>query len=240
MIRAAMVLLCVLSFAKGAWATDFYEVQIYTVDTAPEGHVLAEDHSILVGNQEHNTFEFTYGITPYLEIGQYLCTAKIANNYEYAGARSKVHFGIPATFDWPIALGANIEFDYMRRQAVDDPLSLEVMPIAQARIGRLFLVGNFVFSRQFSGPGTHGGIGFEPMGQISYLLWDWFEPAIEYYGDIGAIRSPLAWPHEQQFIVPSVNLHFSFPLEFNFGVGFGLTRAYPDSAFYKGTIGWTF
>jgi hypothetical protein len=239
-----MTALVVLSPVCGH-ATDFYEVQIYTVDTVPKDQLMAELHSISVSDEFHNTFEFTYGVTNWLEVGQYLCTATLSGEpgYQYAGARTKAHFGFPQTFDWPVQFGMNVELQYMRRAAVSDPFNIEFMPIAQTHLGRWFIAANFSFERQFSGPGTHAGIGFEPAGEITYLVRPWLEPGVEYYGDIGAVSSPDPWDQEQQFIVPAINLHLPEPLkplEFNFGVGFGLTRAYPDAAFYHGTIGWQF
>jgi hypothetical protein len=243
--RSLGLALAALLLAEAAWATDFYEVQIYTVETTPKKHLMVELHTISVGNELHNTFEFTYGLTNWLEVGQYLCTARLGQEpgYQYAGARTKIHFGVPQTFDWPVQFGANVELQYMRRTAVTDPFNIEVMPIVQGTIGRFFLAGNFSFEKQFSGPGTHEGIGFEPAGEITYRLTSWLEPGVEYYGDIGAIESPEGWGNEQQFLAPAINLHLPGalePLEFNFGVGFGLTHAYPNSAFYHGTIGWTF
>jgi hypothetical protein len=257
MRRATLVLVLLaglIAWCSGrACATDFYELQIYTVDTTPQGHWMLELHSSNVSSatgaeskqnlplyQIHNTVEVTYGLLPWLEIGQYLCTARLDQGiYEYAGARTKVHFGVPFTESWPVSLGANIELDYMRRDAVDDPLSLEVMPIAQARIGRWFFVGNFSFGKQFSGPGTHLGISFEPAGQISYRVNDWLEPALEYYGELGALAHMPNIADQQQFLVPAVNLYLVPQLEFNFGYGVGLTSEW-RGRFFKGTVGWLF
>ncbi|HZO80269.1 MAG TPA: hypothetical protein VFB33_01120 [Candidatus Binataceae bacterium] len=236
-----------------AGATDFYELQIYTVDTTPEGRWWLELHSSNVSSatgaeskqnlplyQIHNTLELTYGLLPWLEVGQYLCTARLDRGiYEYAGGRTKVHFGVPFTESWPVAFGVNVEFDYMRRDAVDDPLTLEVMPIAQARIGRWFIVGNFTFGKQFSGPGTHQGLGLEPAGQLSYAVNDWLEPALEYYGDLGPLADLPRLSEQQQFLVPAVNLHLIPRLELNFGFGIGLTSQ-QRGRFFKGTAGWLF
>jgi hypothetical protein len=130
-------------------AADFYELQIYTVETVPEGRLQAELHTGSVTSatgtasrsnfplyQAHNTFELTYGVLPYVEIGQYLCTAELNSpGHQYAGGRSKVHFGIPVTEGWPIQFGGNIELQYMRRAAVTDPFNLELMPMVQASVG---------------------------------------------------------------------------------------------------------
>ena len=83
--------------------------------------------------QVHETVEGTYGVLRWLEVGQYFCTAKLSNgDYEYSGSRTKVHFGIPQTFEWPVQFGGNIELDYMRHAAEENPLTLELRPIAGA------------------------------------------------------------------------------------------------------------
>src|SRR6516164_8577762 len=121
--------------AVSAGAIDFYEIQIYPTETTPPGILSlelhsnstisatgAEAHSQIDPYQIHETLEGTYGLTPHIEIGQYFATAKLDNgNYEYAGSRSKCHFGIAATDSWPIRFGGNIELDYMRREPRTNP-----------------------------------------------------------------------------------------------------------------------
>lgn len=252
--RSALCALVLFCACGRAWATDFYELQMYTVDTEPEGHWMVEMHSNSITDsynhgtelplyQIHNTLEATYGLLPHVEVGQYLCTARLdAGTYEYAGGRTKVHFGIPQTFEWPVNLGMNIELQYMRREAVDDPFNIEFMPIVQTNLRGFLLVANLAFEKQFTGPGTHQGIGLEPAAEVTYRLhgsWSWLEPALEYYGDIGPVKNPAPLADQQQFIVPAVNLYLTPPLEFNFGVGFGTTHAYRGD-FVKGTVGWSF
>jgi hypothetical protein len=238
-------------YGARAGATDFYELQIYTVETTPQGRWWPELHTIYVSSatgaeakaqvplyQIHNTFELTYGVLPYLEVGQYLCTATLNRGvYEYAGARTKVHFGVPYTESWPVSFGANVEFQYMRRDAADSPLELDIMPIAEFRVGRFFVVGNFSFNKPFSGPGTHKGITLEPAGQVSFSVNDWLEPALEYYGEDGPLAHLPSLDNQQFFLVPSINLHLMPQLEFNAGYGVGLTRG-SLARFFKGTVGW--
>jgi hypothetical protein len=252
---AVCALALVMLFAPigRASASDFYELQIYTNDTVPRGHLMLEVHSndlvAAQGNgreelpayQYHNTFEFTYGALPWLEVGQYICTGDLGDgHYEYAGSRSKVHFSIPQTKSWPISFGANLEFQYMRRAAVEDPLNIEFMPIVQGSLDHFFLVANLGFEKQFSGPGTHAGIGFGPAAAITYRLpgeMNWLEPAIEYYGEIGPLTNVSGFNHQQEFVVPGFNLYLNPRLEFNFGVGVGLPGTL-QGQFVKGTIGW--
>jgi hypothetical protein len=249
-----LVLLAALAPAPSARAIDFYEIQIYSAETAPLGHLQLELHSNSVTTatgeetreqinpyQVHETLEATFGVLPWAEIGQYFATAKLDNGrYEYAGSRSKFHFGIPQTQDWPVSFGGNLELDYMRRAAEENPMTLEIRPIAESRIGKLTVIGNFAFEKPFSGPGTHKGVTFEPSGELEYnkFFW-WLSPAVEYYGDMGAVSGLPGLQHQQHFIVPALNFDLVGQLEMNVGVGIGLTRA-SNGTFVKSILGWTF
>jgi hypothetical protein len=236
-----------------AFAIDFYEIQIYPTETAPQYHLTLELHSNSVTTatgalaheqinpyQIHETLEATYGVLPYLEIGQYLATARLNSGaYEYAGARTKVHFGVPFTEGWPVQLGANLELDYMRREAEENPLSFEIRPIIEKHIRKLTLIANLTLEKPFSGPGTHQGVQFAPSGEIAYDLNRWLTPALEYYGDMGALEALPGAQRQQHFIVPTANLHLLARLELNLGVGIGVTRA-SNGLFIKSIVGWTF
>ena len=165
--------------SASAFAIDFYEIQIYTTDTTPKEQLTLELHSNTVTTatgqlahqtinpyQIHETLEATYGVFDHLEVGQYFCTAKLNNgNYEYAGSRSKMHFGISQTDRWPISLGGNIELDYMRFAAEDNPFTLELRPILESHLGHFDIVANLALEKPFSGPTTHQGMQFDPVGR---------------------------------------------------------------------------
>ena len=246
-------LVCILWLEGSALAIDFYEIQIYPTETTPERVLQLELHSNSVTTatgklahdqlnpyQVHETLEATYGLTPHIEIGQYFATAKLSNgNYEYAGSRTKMHFGVAESDSWPLQIGGNIELDYMRRAAEDNPLTLELRPIVEKRIGGMLLIANLAFEKPFRGPGTHKGMTFAPSGEISYDLFPWVSPAFEYYGDMGAVEHLPAADLQQHFLVPALNLHLMPKLELNLGVGFGLTRA-SNGVFLKSIVGWSF
>jgi len=253
-IAAAVALItAMLAWTPHAFAIDFYEIQIYDTHTVAPGHLDLELHSNTVNSatgeqakaalnpyQIHETIEATYGILQWLEVGQYLATAKLGNGeYEYAGSRTKVHFGVPQTFDWPVRFGGNVELGYMRSAAEENPFSLELRPIVETSFGKLTLVANFAFEDPFSGPGAHQGFQLAPSGEIVYDLCRWVSPALEYYGDMGALKALPAIQSQQHFIVPAANLHIFENLELNVGVGFGLTRT-SNGTFLKSIVGWTF
>jgi hypothetical protein len=254
LILAACALGCVIALTprRSAYAIDFYEIQVYSVETAPKGHLTLELHSNSTTTatgalakdeinpyQVHETLEATYGLLRWLEVGQYIATAKFDNGeYNYAGARSKIHFGIPQSAEWPVELGANIELDYMRFGAEENPLTLEMRPIVERKFGRLTLIGNFAFEKPFSGPGNKG-VNLSPSAAIDYQLLDWVAPGLEYYADMGPIAEMPSVQEQQHFIVPALNFFVLPRLELNLGVGVGLTRA-SNGLFLKSIVGWTF
>jgi hypothetical protein len=254
-LRTSGIIFAVLFLlhVSSATAIDFYEIQVYTTETAPHNKVVLELHSNSVLNaagklatdelrphEIHETLEATYGLFQNVEVGQYLNMAKFNDgSFGYAGSRTKLHFGVGDPDVWPIAFGGNLEIDYMRRQADANPLSFELRPIIQKNFGKLSLVANFAFEKPLRGPGSHEGFNLLPSGMITYdLLW-WLTPAIEYYGDIGPVRRPLPIKLQQHFVVPAVNLNLLPQLEFNLGVGIGTTTA-SRGVFLKSIIGWTF
>jgi hypothetical protein len=234
-------------------AIDFYEIQIYPTETTPPGILSlelhsnsvisatgAEAHSQLNPYQIHETLEGTYGLTPHIEIGQYLATAKLSNgDYEYAGARTKCHFGISATDLWPLRFGGNVEFDYMRRAAEEQPLTFEMRPIIETSIGKLLVIANLTFEKPFRGPGTHRGVTFAPSGLVSYRLLPWMAPTLEYYGDMGPMMHLPSVESQQHFLVPALNLFVVPQMELNAGIGWGLTHA-SNGIFLKAIFGWDF
>ena len=51
---------------------------------------------------------------------------------------------------------------------------------------------------------------------------------LEYYSTLGQIGAFGRWDEQQHQIFPTIDLNFSPEWEFNFGVGFGLTRSTDD------------
>src|SRR5580704_6811363 len=86
----ALAICAMVAPVRSAFAIDFYEIQIYPTETDPQDHLDLELHSNstitsagheakqqIDPHQIHETLEATYGLLPYLEVGQYFCTAKL-------------------------------------------------------------------------------------------------------------------------------------------------------------------
>ena len=250
---SAVILLLEIGLVSGALAIDFYEIQIYPTETVAREHLQVEVHSnsvtvatgaaahtALRPYEVHETVETTYGLFDHLELGQYLATVRFHNgNYEYAGSRTKLHFGIGDPSTGLGAVGGNLELDYMRSAAETNPLTFELRPILERRLDRLLLVANLSLVKPFRGPGTHQGVTFSPSGLLSYDLVDWLTPALEYYGDVGPLQAVPSASGQEHFLVPALDLHLLPRLELNIGMGFGVTQE-SRGTFVKSIIGWTF
>jgi hypothetical protein len=219
----------ILLWAVLAGAIDFYEIQIYPTETTPPGILSLELHS--------NSVTTATGFEAHTQLNPYQIHETLEGTY--AGSRSKCHFGIAPTDSWPIRLGGNIELDYMRRAAEDQPLTLELRPIIETNLSGFLIIANLAFVKPFRGPGTHRGFTFAPSGQISYKVLPWLAPAVEYYGDMGAIAHFPTIQDQQHFLVPTLNFFLLPQLELNTGIGFGLTRA-SNGVFLKAIVGWDF
>ena len=252
-VLALPAALAISIFSPGrAWGIDFYEIQIYGVDTTPKGRLQAELHSNGVTSadgpaarqtlnpyQLHETLEMTYGVSEHSEVGQYIASAvQHGGPWEYAGARTKFHFGLTDAEKSFIGIGGNVELDYMRRDFEDNPLSLELRPILEKRIGRFDATVNAPFSKPFNGR-TPLGMQFGPSGLVSYDLVPQLTPALEYYGDMGTLLHMPRAAAQQHFLLPAINVHLMSQLEINLGVGFGLTEA-SRGVIVKSILGWTF
>ena len=112
--------------------------------------------------------------------------------------------------------GGNIELDYMRRQAEENPMTLELRPIIGTSYKGFRFVANLALEKPFRGPHTHDGFQFDPSGEVVYSLNRWVLPAVEYYGDMGPIQPLPSLQNQQHFIVPALNFDLLPQLELNF------------------------
>src|SRR5207237_8132053 len=120
------------------------------------------------------------------------------------GRPSEWALSIAATNTWPVTFGGNIELDYMRRAAEEQPLTLEMRPIAAAGFGRLMFIVNLAFEKPFQGPGTHRGVTFAPSGLISYRIAPWVAPTVEYYGYLGPVMRLAGHDNQEPVVVPTL------------------------------------
>ncbi len=244
----------VLASAACALAQGNYEVQVYPSETVKPGATMVELHNnftvqgtkstvdgvLPTQHQWHETIEITHGFTNWFETGWYIFTsAAPGQGWQYVGDHIRPRVRAPEEWHWPVGASLSLEFGYQRPNFSKDTWTLEIRPIIDKEIGKLYLSFNPTFDRVFHGPGVHDGVVFSPNFKIAYDVTKKVAAGFEYYGSLGPVTGfdPVR-DQEQQFI-PAIDLNLSPNWEFNFGVGIGATQA-TDHLLVKMILGYRF
>ena len=227
----------------GAVAQDNYEIQVYGSETVPAGRTMVELHSnfTVQGEDEtvngvlpsqhafHETLEITHGFTPWFETGFYVFSSiQPHRGWEWVGDHIRPRIAVPTNCDWPVGLSLSTEIGYQQRSYSEDTWTWEVRPIIDKQLGRWYFAFNPALEKSIHGENSSAGWDFAPAAKISFDVTKLISAGVEYYGDLGEIGHFSGVNEQQHQIFPVVDLNFSPDWEFNFGVGFGLTRSTDD------------
>jgi hypothetical protein len=216
-----------------------YEVQVYPGETQDAGTTMLELHSnftaegskgitdgvLGTNHQLHETVEITRAINPWFETGFYIFTsAQSGQGWQWVGDHIRPRVRIPEEWKWPVGVSLSLEFGYQRYRFSPDTWTLEIRPIVDKQIGKMYLAFNPVFDRSFHGPGVSQGLTFSPNFKAGWDFTKKINGGLEYYGSLGPITGFDPLRDQQQQIVPAIDLNLSPKWEFNFGVGVGVTQ----------------
>ena len=170
------------------------------------------------------TPEFSYGLTPNLELGAYLPLMEIGRKgrFEVGGVKGRLKF-IPrhnedAGFFW----GANFELGRVRRNLDLNPWNAEAKGIAGWRHGRATLAANLNFDFVVSGPAPAPAT-LELAVKAAYEVKPGFSLGLESYSDLGdthRLRLDRGGDHHL-YVVADKNFG---RFDLNFGIGYGYGR----------------
>jgi hypothetical protein len=190
----------ILCAACPAWAIDPYEIQIYDGTADEPGHPGLEVHlNEPRSGPFHLTFEPSYGVLPFWEIGGYFQTG--GGKYEGVKLRSK--FVTPEGLIGEFRLGANFELS----RIPDEGYGGEIRPILAWENERFLLAVNPIVG--------FGPTSFEPGGMAKLKLGP-LALGAEYYASVS---------EHQQYLFEALDLLALKNVEVNFAVGEGLTAA---------------
>lgn len=209
--RAAPALLVALALIPSpALAFDPFEIQVYDGSSDEKGHGGLEVHLNRHAEATHITFEPSYGITDFWEVGGYFQTAQ--GHYEGVKLRTKLVTG--DDFVGHFRFGMNFE---LSREPSE--WGGEIRPIAAWEDERFLLVVNPIVSFPAA---------FEPCAMAKIKLGHiGFGP--EYYSSIP----------DEHYIFEAVDLIGFRNFELNFAFGQGLT-AQSEDLLVKMIVGYTF
>lgn len=230
-----------------------YEVQVYGSELTAKGNLMVEIHSNFTANgfkggdglrptnhAQHETLEITYGWNEWFETGFYQFTSiQPDGSWQWVGTHIRPRIGIPERYKLPVGLSMSTEFGYQRASFSGDSWTLELRPIIDKKIGKLYASFNPTFDKSFHGPTKNEGLGFSPNVKVAYDVTKRVAFGLEYYGAYGNWRSWDAVRDTQQMFLPALDIDFGKRWEFNVGVGVGVTQA-TDHLLIKTILGYRF
>lgn len=253
-IGAWAVLAGVQTLAGMGNAQDNYEIQVYGSETVAPGRTMVEIHSNVAAQGEreeingvlpshhavHETLEITHGFTPWFETGFYVFSSiQPGHGWQWVGDHIRPRVAIPTEWHWPVGLSLSAEIGFQRRSFSEDTWTWELRPIVDKQWGRWYFALNPALEKSIKGSNSNQGWALSPAVRVSYDVTKTVALGAEYYSSVGPIGRFSNGSDQQQQIFPTVDLNLSPEVEFNFGVGFGLTRS-SDGLIFKLILGYRF
>ena len=247
------IVICLVC-AAAAHAQGNFEVQVYGSELIPRGVTMMEFHTnftingtkgivdgVLPTNHAlHETLEVTHGFNEWFETGLYQFTSLQSDgSFMWVGTHIRPRISIPERYKLPVGLSLSTEIGYQRPNFSLDTWTLELRPIVDKKIGKLYLAFNPTLDRSFHGPSQSAGFEFSPNVKFSYDVTKKVALGLEYYGAYGPVTGWDPLRDQQQQFLPAVDIDFGKNWEFNFGVGVGVTQA-TDHLLVKAIVGYRF
>ena len=174
----------------------------------------------------HETIEITYGWTDWFETGFYIFSSITPDyGWQWVGDHIRPRVRAPASWHWPVGVSLSAEFGYQRPVYSADTWTIEIRPIVDKQLGRLYLSFNPTLDRSFHGASTSKGVEFSPNLKFGYAVTKRVSAGLEYYGALGPLSSFDLLRDQQHQIFPTIDLNLGPNWEFNLGVGVGVTQA---------------
>jgi hypothetical protein len=243
-----------LAIANPAWAVDPFEIQVYEGDINQPLQAGLELHSnfVAAGRETpsfpgeavpnhtwRTTLEPSLGMLEWWELGAYLqfATAPSRSEAHFGGWKLRSKFILPQRYSGAFTLGLNMEVGHGVKALGSDDVDTEVRPIIAYGRGRFFVAVNPIIGWALSGD-THAAPELEPAAKVRVDTGHGFAVGVEYYAGLGRVDDILPVDQQEHFLYAVGDL-LDGPIEWNFGVGRGLTAA-SDGWTVKMILGKTF
>jgi len=250
-------LCCIISACLApVWASgqENYEIQVYGSQTVAKGNTMVELHSnftfagttatengvLPTHHVFHETIEITHGWNSWFETGVYFFnTIGSDHRTSYVGSHIRPRVMVPSAWKWPVGVSLSLEAGYQKREYDEDDWSLEIRPIIDKQLGKIYLSFNPTFDKSFHGLNKNLGYIFSPNVKCSYDITKVIAAGFEYYGSLGPLNNIEPRQNQQHQLFAAVDLDWSPDWELNFGYGWGFTSS-TDNAIFKVILGYRF
>jgi hypothetical protein len=236
MKKIYLLLFLLLLFVK-LKAQNNYEIQVYGADLVAPGRTMVELHSnntlsgtkttdefrmLPTNHVEHETIEITHGWTPWFETGFYIFNS-IGNDGRtaYVGSHIRPRVAAPEDWKWPVGVSISFEFGFQKTAFDPNTATLEIRPIVDKKIDKVYISLNPVVDQSFKGPDQNRGLIFSPNVKASYDVTKVVALGFEYYGSTGPFfhYDPIKEQDHQLFIATDLNFDPNWEVNFGYGVG---------------------
>jgi len=249
-VLAMSVFLACAATRSGA-SVDPWEFEVYPYSTNSRGMaefesdnaVISSGHSaddggtsngtIASQHQWYNSYEFSYGLTDRIEAAVYLDMAQPnGSGLQWAGDNFRFRGRLFDEGVLPVDLGWYLELEWHKVPQFDDAYrELEFRPIIEKDFGRLNLMANPKFEKVLAGAGHNQGVEFGYVLAAKFRASRRCSPSIEFYGGTGRIDQPDPLAEQQHYTFAAFSGELPGGLEYDVGVGFGLTRGSDHTIF---------
>ncbi len=250
-VRVLRRVVGVLALAAGANAVAApEEIQVYMDEMGAPGEFGLDVHAnyVISGSSVSDypgaqppahvfrlTPEFSYGLTPNLELGAYILTSRDGRgNTAVDGQKLRLKFIAPRTDGQAYFWGANLEVGRVSHRLDENPWNAELKGIFGYRAERWTFAVNPNIDWKVSGPAPSPTI-FHFDSKIAYKTRHGYDIGAESYNEFGELRHMGHLNRQSQtlFGVIDTSIH---GWDLNVGVGRGLTPA-SDRWLLKAIIG---
>jgi hypothetical protein len=232
-------------------AQDNYEIQVYGSETVEPGRTMLELHTnnTLSGSKttdefgmlptnhvQHETIEITHGWTPWFETGFYIFNSIGSDGRTaYVGSHIRPRVAAPEDWKWPVGVSLSVEFGFQKSAFDPNTATLEIRPIIDKKIDKVYISFNPTVDQSFKGPDQNKGLIWSPNLKASYDVTKVVALGFEYYGSTGPLLNPDPYREQDHQIFVAGDLNFDPNWEVNFGYGIGSQTA--DRSIIKLIIG---
>jgi len=130
-----------------------------------------------------------------------------------------------------VRLGLSVELEAAQPAYSDSPLTLELVPVFEKRVGGWQFNLDPAVEHDLSGPAVSEGWELEPRARAAVAVSRTVTLALEYYGALGHVGALLPGEAQVHQFFPSVELRVGEDVLLDFGVGVGATSAGDRLAF---------
>jgi hypothetical protein len=231
---------------------DPWEFEVYPYQTTGRGMMEVETQNAVVSSGHadggegtangtiasdrlwYNAYEVSYGLTDRIEAAAYLNLAQPnGGGLRWAGDNVRLRGRLLDEGVLPVDLGWYAELEFHKVPQFDNASrELELRPIIEKDVGPLNFMLNPKFEKVLAGEGHDQGFEFGYAAGVQYRLSRHLSPGLEFYGGTGLVDQADPASSQQHYIFPTIWGELPHGLEYNFGVGYGLTRG-SDRVIFK-------